>query len=123
MTPPLLRSRVNYIHYQVYLTMNKITVIVQDSFNISNMVDGSAFYYIANFIDSSSVVCNYSDISASSCDEKRVCTVSPVQLTDCSQDGNINVSVSAFNLLGKGQASNFSIGIHSYIFKSVLMTT
>ena len=85
-------------------------VIVQNSFNISNTVDGSALYYIVNFIDSSSIVCNSSNITAASCDEKKICTVSPVYLTSC---GNINVSVSGFNLLGKGQAANFSIGICS----------
>ena len=87
------------------------TVIVQNSFNISSSIDGSALYYIMNFIDSNLRVCSSPNISASSCDENRVCTVLPVDLADCSQDGNIIVSVSAFNLLGKGQATNFSIGM------------
>ena len=87
------------------------TVIVQNYFNISSGVDGSALYYVMNFINSNLRVCNSSNISASSCDEKRACTVSPVYLTDCSRDGNITVSVSAFNPLGKGQATNFSIGM------------
>ena len=87
------------------------TVIMQNSFNISSNIDGAALYYIMNFIDSNLSVCNLSNISASSCDENRVCTVFPVYLMDCSQDGNINVSVSGFNLLGKGQATNFSIGM------------
>ena len=87
------------------------TVIVQDSFNISSSIDGSALYYIMNFIDSNLHVCNSSNISASSCDGNRVCMVLPVYLVDCSQDGNINISVSGFNLLGKGQATNFSIGM------------
>ena len=89
------------------------TVIVQDSFNISSLIGGSVLYYIMNFIDSNLRVCNSSNISASSCNENRVCTVFPVYLMDCSQDGNINVSVSGFNLLGKGQATSFSIGMSS----------
>ena len=87
------------------------TVIVQNSFNISSSIDGAALYYIMNFIDSNLSVCNLSNISASSCNENRVCRVFPVYLMDCSQDGNINVSVSGFNLLGKGQTTNFSIGM------------
>lgn len=85
-------------------------VIVQDSFNISSIIDGAALYYVMNFIDSNPRVCKSSNISASSCDENGFCTVSPVDLTGCSQDGKINLSVSAFNLLGGGQATNFSIG-------------
>ena len=87
------------------------TVIVQNYFNISSGVDGSALYYVMNFIDSNLRVCNSSNISASSCDENRVCTALPVYLMDCSRDGNITVSISAFNLLGKGQATTFSIGM------------
>ena len=85
-------------------------VIVQDSFNISNIIDGTALYYVMNFIDSNPHVRNSSNISPLSCNENRVCTVSPVDLTGCSQDGKINLSVSAFNLLGGGQVTNFSIG-------------
>ena len=84
-------------------------VIVQDSFNISNMVDGSALYYIMNFIDSNRDMCNSSNVSASSCVQK-VCVVSPVYLAGCAQGGSINVSVSAFNLLGEGQTTYSSIG-------------
>ena len=85
-------------------------VIVQGSFNISRSIDGTALYYVMNFIDSILRVCSSSNISASSCDGNRICTVSPVDLTGCSQDGKINLSLSAFNLLGGGQATNYGIG-------------
>ena len=87
-------------------------VIVQDSFNISRIIDGAALYYVMNFIDSNphDVVCSSSNISASSCDGNRVCTISLVDLSGCSQDGKINLSLSAFNLLGGGQVTNYSIG-------------
>ena len=85
-------------------------VIVQGSFKISSIIDGAALYYVMDFIDSNPHVCSSSNISASSCDENRVCTVPPIDLTGCSQDGKINLSLSAFNLLGEGQATNYSIG-------------
>ena len=86
-------------------------VIVQDSFNISSIIDGAALYYVMDFIDSNLRMCNSSNISASSCDGNRICTVPLVDLTGCSQNGKINLSLSASNLLGRGQSTNYSIGI------------
>ena len=83
---------------------------IQDSFNISNTVDGSALYYTMNFIGTSSVICNSSNVSVSSCSQ-RICMVPPVQLARCSQTGNVNIVVSAVNLLGEGPESSLSIGI------------
>ena len=85
------------------------TLSKQDSFNISNTVDGSALYYNVNFIDSNSVVCNSSNVSAPSCSQ-RTCILSPVQLTSCSHTGNINVTMSAVNLIGQGPDTSISVG-------------
>ena len=99
-----------------------IIAIVQESFNISSSINGSALYYIVNFIDSSTdVMCNSSNVSPSFCVQQS-CIVPPVYLTACSQAGSINISVSAFNLLGNGPASYFSIGIHFNMYNSHVQT-
>ena len=88
-------------------------VLIQDSFKISNGIDGSALSYTISYTDSTTgVVCVSVTISATTC-VQRVCTVPSIDPLPCSQtigNGTIRISISATNRLGNGPATYTNIG-------------
>ena len=82
---------------------------------ISSRVGGSALYYNVSYTDSSTnAICSSLIIPAYYC-VQNVCTVPTLDPVPCSQsfnDGieNIDIAISATNILGRGPATLFSIG-------------
>ena len=81
---------------------------------ISNGVDGSALNYTISYTDSNTGdVCYSLTISASSC-KQGICTVPSINPLPCSEregNGNIDISISASNHLGRGPSSFATIGM------------
>ena len=75
---------------------------------ISDGVDGSALSYVISYNDTNSGdMCNSLTISASSC-KQEICTVpfiSPLPCSERAGNGDIDISVSASNRLGRGPPS------------------
>ena len=80
---------------------------------ITNGVDGSAIHYTISYIDSNTGdICSSFTISASLC-VQRICTVPSISPLPCSNkvgDGDIDISISAINRLGRGPPAVTSIG-------------
>ena len=83
---------------------------------ISEGVNGSALTYTISYTDSNTgEMCNSLTISALSC-KQGICTVPFISPLPCSEtvgDGDIDISISANNRLGKGPPSVTTIGMNS----------
>ena len=84
---------------------------------ISEGVDGSALSYIISYTDSNTgELCSSLTLPASSC-KQRICTVPFISPMPCSDseivdgDGDIDISISADNRLGRGPPSVTTIGM------------
>lgn len=88
---------------------------MQESFSISEGVDGSALNYTVIYTDTSTNTrCDTHTIPSTSC-VNHVCTLPNIEPFPCSQNiGNgtlsIDVAISATNMLGEGPPYTFSIG-------------
>ena len=85
---------------------------------ISGEVDGSPLYYAVTYFDASqnNTICGSDTISSSSC-QQGVCS-SSLPLSCYENNGPINASIIASNMLGNGLTSFASIGIlqwHSFV--------
>ena len=84
---------------------------------ISEGVNGSALSYTISYTDSNTgEMCNFLTISASSC-KQGICTVPFINPLSCSEvvgEGDIDISITANNRLGKGPPSVTTIGMTSY---------
>ena len=85
---------------------------------ISEGVNGSALSYTISYTDSNTgEICNSLTISASSC-KQGTCTVPFINPLPCSEnvgDGDIDISISANNRLGRGPPSVTTIGMISFL--------
>ena len=90
-------------HYSCSLISD---VFMQDTFNVSNGIDGSTISYTVIYSDSiSGSICSLIIIPATLCGD-RVCShMFEVSLSSCSHDSNINVTTFATNILGDGPRS------------------
>ena len=85
----------------------------QDAFNISDGIDGSATSYTVQYSDSVyGYKCGSATIPASGC-QGSICThVFDVSSSSCPSSADVNITVSATNILGEGLSSvPMSIGI------------
>ena len=83
--------------------------IIQESFEISNGYDGSPLSYEVIYVHAlTGESCGSDVIPASACEEEGVCsTTFETSTATCSPLPHaINVSVSTYNVLGKGPMSN-----------------
>ena len=84
---------------------------------ISEGVDGSALSYIISYTDSNTgELCSSLTLPASSC-KQGICTVPFISPMPCSgsetvaEDGDVDISISADNRLGRGPPTVTTIGI------------
>ena len=88
----------------------QLNLSIQDSFMISEGIDGSSLYFIVTYFDANqnNSVCGTSNISSSSCLQDICMSSLPIS---CYQNGGaINISIFATNSLGNGWTSCASIG-------------
>ena len=89
-----------------YTSYYDITTAHQDSFNITEGVDGSALSYTISYSDSvSGINCHSTTISASSCDDGICSDVFEASASLCPPLTDITVTVFATNILGNGPTS------------------
>ena len=95
------------------IIVTKIIPHQQDSFNISDEIDGSAQSYTITYTDSTtSTVCSSVEIQASSCDVQMCGHQFEVSSSSCVPSADVTITVFATNILGSGQTSNpITIGI------------
>lgn len=89
--------------YLVLLTLKKL----QEQFNISDGIDGSATSYTITFSDSSfGSMCFIKIIQAMDCKAKLCEYLFDVLSSQCSSSNGITVNVLASNIFGDGPVSN-----------------
>lgn len=88
----------------LYVTL--VVIALQDSFNISEGIDGSVLSYAISYSDSvSGISCGSTIISASSCDHGKCSDVFEVSTSLCPPLVDIIVTVLATNVFGNGPTS------------------
>ena len=91
---------------------------MQEKFNISNGVDGSAVSYNINYTDADSNVCAYTcitiDTSESSCRDDVCKNELEVSSSHCNSSSNINITVTGTYRLGSGLPS-MPVTIGNYV--------
>ena len=85
----------------------------QDSFDISDEIDGSANSYTITYADSmADTICSSAEIQASSCNGQVCGHQFEVFLSSCVPSADITITVFAANILGSGQtSSSITIGM------------
>ena len=100
----------------IIVTKMVIVPHLQDSFNISDEIDGSAQSYTITYTDSmTSTVYSSVGIQASSCDGQMCGHQFEVSSSSCVPSADVTITMFATNILGRGQTSNpITIGIVIY---------